>query len=266
MGSHPINALKDTYVVTLRIGGPALTIIPMDVQDGTPEKNLQQTRHSRCKSVQCAFFILRPNVQSKIICLKKKKKISELQYSTIREQFQSDNEDYKVSYVRLKVTHLHWAGWEQLTRHCTSDIISSLGFQEKKADRRFSFTRNFEKIPLTAETVDRFRIGWGVVAEGGQTTSHGCKKRTDSGLTPATRSLRSTWAVLLGLMVVSGKWSAQLGWEQRLLVCTTMILEHPCRFYPRGPLNNLEMTRGSWKLWKISNILTLRRTQELSWN
>merc|ERR1711997_1189767 len=74
MGSHPINALKDTYVVTLRIGGPALSIIPMDVQDGTPEKNLQQTRHSHCKSVHCAFFIMRPNVQSKIICLKKRKR------------------------------------------------------------------------------------------------------------------------------------------------------------------------------------------------
>jgi len=48
MGSHPINALSDTYVVTLRIGGPALSVIPMDVQDGTPEKNQQQTT-SHCK-------------------------------------------------------------------------------------------------------------------------------------------------------------------------------------------------------------------------
>jgi len=49
MGSHPINALIDgrtPYVVTLRIGGPALSIISNDVQAGPPEKNLKQTRYS----------------------------------------------------------------------------------------------------------------------------------------------------------------------------------------------------------------------------
>jgi len=49
MGSHPINALIDgrtPYVVTLGIGGPALSIISNDVQAGPPEKNLKQTRYS----------------------------------------------------------------------------------------------------------------------------------------------------------------------------------------------------------------------------
>merc|ERR1711953_1325231 len=113
MGSHPINALSDTYVVTLGIGGPALSVIPMDVQDGTPEKNQQQTTlqnqrtpgsrgHCTLNIPQCTavhFSSCDPAItsdsamfsQRSSVCRKEKRSRS-LKTPRSREQFQSENE------------------------------------------------------------------------------------------------------------------------------------------------------------------------------
>merc|ERR1711874_310313 len=131
MGSHPINALTDTYVVTLGIGGPALSIIPMMMMSRmgplkrTSNRQLhianQRTPGSRAHCTlnipQCIFHLV--TLPSSLIqqcsvkdhlSVEKKKRSRSLKTPRSREQFQSENGDYKVSCVRLKVTHLHWAG------------------------------------------------------------------------------------------------------------------------------------------------------------
>jgi len=133
MGSHPINALTDTYVVTLGIGGPALSIIPMMMMSRmgplkrTSNRQLhianQRTPGSRAHCTlnipQCTavhFSSCDPAITSdsamfsQISVCRKEKRSRSLETPRSREQFQSENGDYKVSCVRLKVTHLHWAG------------------------------------------------------------------------------------------------------------------------------------------------------------
>merc|ERR1711874_103720 len=129
MGSHPINALSDTYVVTLRIGAPPCPSSPWMSRTGplkrTSNRQLhianQRTPGSRAHCTlnipQCIFHLV--TLPSSLIqqcsvkdhlSVEKKKRSRSLKTPRSREQFQSENGDYKVSCVRLKVTHLHWAG------------------------------------------------------------------------------------------------------------------------------------------------------------
>lgn len=97
-----------------------------------------------------------------------------------------------------------------MTRQCTSDIIStSLEFIKKKADRLFSFTRIFGKIPLTADTWGQVLDWMRGLGRDGQTASQwwtwGILR-----VVPAARSLQDkTCAVPLGLR------------GQREVICTS---------------------------------------------
>jgi len=206
--------------------------------------------------------------QRSSVCRKEKRSRS-LKTPRSREQFQSENEKEITS---SPVSDWRWPTCTGQAESCWPDIALLTSFLEiwkkKKADKLFSFTRIFGNIPMKAET-------WGQVLDwmrgrGRGWTDHepmvrgNDRLRADSGnLQPAVDLCRTSGAdgqreVRLKWAENSDRWSVrQWFWNIRVV--------YP-RGQSRGPLNNLQMTRWSWKLWTIPNILMLRRTQKLSWN